>query len=266
MGIHNCYNGTRELSDHEKFVERRDAAAYVVRQERKRAAQIFAHPNVKNGTAIQLANFLVTQTDLSADEACATLDNAHAGEPEKVHHAGGLYEMGAQAAEHLLHPIEADRRAKQAINDQAFMDANFGSTSVDRRSDREKQQAEDFLRIARRANDDDEPEDDDDNNKLKAMGFGGGGQFEQSAYAAGAATAARLLGKPSATTAPRGADTGYARERQSPAIPAAPPGDAYAQGAESAKRLLFGTSAIRAELNHELYRRFAEQQRARAQR
>jgi hypothetical protein len=264
MGIHNCYNGTRELSDHEKFVERRDAAKNVVRQERQRAAQIFAHPNVLNGTATQLANFLVTQTDMPADEACATLDAAHAGEPEKVHHAGGSYEAGHTSAEHLLHPIEADRREKQALNDRAFEAANFGMVAArDNRSDRDKQKSEDFLNIAQRCRSD---ESDDDNNSLKAMGFGAS-PFDRNAMEAGATSAARLLGRSSPITAARPANSPYAHGRQAPAIPAAlPSSDAsYTAGAESAKRLLFGSNAVRAELDANLRQSFSEQQAQRAQ-
>jgi hypothetical protein len=266
MGIHECWpGGKRELSDHERFVERRDAAKNVARQERQRAAQIFAHPNVLNGTATQLANFLVTQTDLPADEACATLDQAHAGDPEKVHHAGGSYGAGHASAERLLHPIEADRREKQALNDAAFEAANFGMVVArDNRSERDKQKSEDFLNIAQRCRSD---ESDDDNNSLKAMGFCAS-PFDRNAMEAGAASASRLLGKsPSAFAsypAPRGADTGYGAGRQ-PAPTSLPSGgDPYATGRASALKLLGDTSAVRAEADNELRQRFAEQQARRA--
>jgi hypothetical protein len=248
---------------------RKQAQSRVVANERARAAKIFAHPNVKNGTAIQLANFLVTQTDMSPDEACAALDQAHAGDPEKVHHAGG-YEAGREAATRLLHPIEADRHAKQALNDQAFAEANFGRVSVDRRSDRQKQMDEDIANIAQRAGRGDH-EDEDDTDKLKALGFGGGAQLEQSAYAAGAASASRLLGKsPSgsagypATTAARPASAPPSAGRQPAATSLSSPDASYSEGRASALKLLSDTSAVRSEADNEIRQRFAEQQRERA--
>jgi hypothetical protein len=227
--------------------------------------QILNHPSVKNGRLYKLGCFLALETDMPADEACATLDKAHAGN-ETVHRAGG-YDDGAQAT-------ETWRREIQAQNDAGYELelAKRGGRTKDNRSDRQKQQDEEFFNIAQRANGKHD-EDEDDTSNLKAMGFGGGAQFEQSAYSAGAASAARLLGKSSsapasypAPTAARPASAGYARESVPVATRAAPAGDAYAQGAESARRLLGGTASVRAELNHELHERFAEQQRARAQR
>jgi hypothetical protein len=237
--------------------ERQQAARRVAAQERARAHAILSHPAVVSGRARQLAHFLLFETDMSVAEAYAALDQAHAGDPEKVHPSGG-YEAGRASAEHLVHPIEADRREKQALNDQAFAEANFGRVSIDRRTPRERQQADEFANIARRAKQD---ENEDDSSNLKAMGFGGGAQLEQSAYAQGAASASRLLGKGS----PRAGNTGYASEALRPAT-SAPSADAsYSAGAESARRLLGDTSAIRAEADNELRQRYADQQRERAQ-
>ncbi len=246
--------------------ERRVAMQRVAAKERTRAGAILSHPAVMSGRARELGQFLCFSTDMSPAEAHAALDKAHAGDETKVHPEGGLYEMGAQAAEHLLHPIERDRREKQALNDMAFEAevAKRGGRVKDNRSERQKQMDEDFANIARGASRKDD-ESDDDNNKLKALGFGGGAQFEQSAYSQGAAAASRLLGKSSLHTAPRGGDTPYAREAVRPATPTAPAGDAYSAGAESAKRLLFGSSAVRAEADNELRQRYADQQRERAQ-
>jgi hypothetical protein len=105
------------------------------------------------------------------------------------------------------------------------------------------------------------------------MGFGGGAQFERGSYDAGAASAARILGKsPSgsvsypATAAPRPANGPYVREAARPATSAPPPSaDAYAAGEAAAKKLLFGTDAIKAEIDSDLRQRYADQQARRAQ-
>ena len=130
---------------------------------------------------------------MPADEACATLDKAHAGN-ETIHRASGSYETGRAEAQRLTdHEVMA--ASIQAQNDAGFESelAKRGGRAKDNRSERDKQKSEDFLNIARRCRSDEEDEDDTD--KLKAMGFGGGAQLEQSAYAAGAASASRLLGK-----------------------------------------------------------------------
>jgi hypothetical protein len=258
--------------------ERQQAARRIAAQERARAHAILSHEAVVSGRARQLAHFLLFETDMSVAEAHAALSQAHAGDETKVHPSGGLYEMGAQAAEHLLHPIERDRRAKQALNDAAFAEANFGSVYVDRRTPREKQRDEQFADIARGCqNRDDttspnqpgnrkaENDDSDDDADLRAMGFGGGAQLDRGTYEAGAANASRLLGKSSPTTARLPGNAAYVAGRPAPAIPAASPSlDAsYAAGAESAKRLL-GTGAIKAELDSDLRAKFAEQQARRA--
>jgi hypothetical protein len=257
MGIIEC-GGKHTYSDHEKFVMRRDAAASVARQERTRLNQILNHPSVKSGRLYKLGCFLALETDMGADEACATLDKAHQGN-ETVHRASGSYETD-------VHPIERDRREKQALNDLGYEAevAKRGGRAQDSRTPRQRQMDDDFANIARGASRKDD-ESDDDNNKLKALGFGGGAQFEQSAYSQGAAAASHLLGKSSLHIAPRGGDTPYAREAMRPATPTAPAGDAYSAGAESAKRLLFGSSAVRAEADNELRQRYADQQRERAQ-
>ncbi len=248
MGIIEC-GGKHTYSDHEKFVMRRDAAASAARQERTRLNQILNHASVKSGRLYKLGCFLALETDMGADEACATLDKAHQGN-ETVHPAASGYDAGRAAAQQLIDP-ESERRRIQAQNDAGYELelAKRGGRASDNRSDRDKQRDESFADLARGAlnRKDDEPEDDDDNSKLRSMGFGGGAQFEQSAYAASAATAARLLGKPSATIAPRPANTPLAREGQVPARVAPSPDAAYAQGAESAKRFLFGTAAVRAQ-------------------
>jgi hypothetical protein len=268
MGIRECFaGGKHELSDHEKFVARQEATKHAAREERKRLNQILNHPRVQSGHLYKLGCFLALETNMPADEACATLDAAHPG--NETAHAGG-----SQAAERAAtqHPADHDawRQSIQAQNDLAYEAevTRRGGRAQDNRSERDKQKSEDFLNIARRCRSD---ENEDDTDQLKSMGFGGGAQLEQSAYAAGAASAARLLGKsPSgsahypAITASRGADTPPMRERQSAAATVAPAGDPYATGRASALKLLGDTSAVRAEADNDLRERFAMQQRARA--
>jgi hypothetical protein len=220
---------------------------------------------MQNGTAYELGVFLVTQTDMSPAEARAALDQSLAGDPEKVHHAGGSYEAGRASAEALLHPSEIRRRELQAINDAGFEAelAKRGGRVKDNRSDRQKQMDEDFARIAQRAGRRDQ-EDDDDSSDLKAMGFGSS-SLDTGAYNAGREAASRILGRPSASAPSRGADGGYGVVRHPAATPTAPAGDAYSAGAESAKRLLFGNAAVKAELDAELRSKFADQQARRAQ-
>jgi hypothetical protein len=257
MGIHNCYNGTRELSDHEKFVERRDAAKHAARQEKKRVNEIMSHPSVQSGRLYKLGCFLALETDMCADECLATLDRAHPG--NDTAHAGGSQAAERAAAQHAA-DHEANRRRIQAENDAGYEAevTRRGGRVQDNFSERDKQKSEDFLNIARRARQD---ENEDDSSNLKAMGFGGGAQIERGSYEAGAAAASRLLGKGS----PRAGNTGYAREALRPATSAPSIDASYSAGAESARRLLGDTSAIRAEADNELRQRFADQQRARAQ-
>jgi hypothetical protein len=187
--------------------ERQQAARRVTVQERARAHAILSHPAVVSGRARQLAHFLLFETDMSVADAHAALNQAHAGDPEKVHLSGG-YEAGRASAEHLLHPSEVNRRRLQKINDDAFAEANFGRVSVDRRTPREREKDEQFGDIARgcrnrddtaspnkpgnRKAQDDESDDDAD---LRAMGFGSPALMDGGLYNAGAASAARLLGR-----------------------------------------------------------------------
>jgi hypothetical protein len=255
--------------------ERKQALKHVAARERERAGAILAHPAVVSGRARQLAHFILFETDLSPAEAHAMLEKA--GEGNDTAHPSGGYEAGRASAERLLHPIEADRRAKQALNDQAFIDANFGAVAVDRRTPREREKDEQFGDIARGCRNRDDTaspnkpdsrkfdgEDGDDDSKLRAMGFGSPAMMDRGTYEAGVASAARILGK-APTTAPRPGNVPLARE-SIPAARVVPSPDAsYSAGAESAKRLLFGSSAVRAEADDELRQRFADQQRARAQ-
>jgi hypothetical protein len=216
------------------------------------------------------------ETDMSVAEAHAALDQAHAGDPEKVHPSGG-YGAGRASAERLLHPIEADRREKQALNDAAFVEANHGMVSVDRRTDRDKQKDEMFADIARGCRNRDDTsspnqpgnrkahdDNSDDDADLKALGFGSPALIDRGSYDAGAASAARILGK-APLTASRGGNAPPMRERQSAAATVAPRADPFAEGAAVARHLLGDTSAVRAEADNELRQRFADQQRARAQ-
>jgi hypothetical protein len=95
------------------------------------------------------------------------------------------------------------------------------------------------------------------------MGFGAS-PFDRNAMEAGATSAARLLGRSPPTLAPRLANSPYAHGRPAPATTLPAPDASYAAGAESAKRLLFGSSAIKAEIDSDLRQRHAEQQRERA--
>jgi hypothetical protein len=238
---------------------RKLAMKHVAVAERARASAILSHPAVVSGRARQLAHFLLFETDMSPSEAHAMLDKAADGN-ETAHPSGG-YEAGRAAAEHLLHPIEADRRAKQALNDRAFEAANFGMVVArDNRSDRDKQKSEDFLNIAQRCRSD---ESDDDNNSLKAMGFGAS-PFDRNAMEAGATSASRLLGRSPPTLAPRPANSPYAHGRPAPATTLPAPDASYSEGRASALKLLGDTSAVRAEADNELRQRFAEQQARRA--
>jgi hypothetical protein len=248
--------------------ERQASMKHVRARERERAGKILSHAAVVSGRARQLANFILFETDMSPSEAHKMLDKAADG--NETHHPSGGYEAGRASAERLLHPIEADRRAKQALNDAAFAEANFGRVFVDRRSDRQKQMDEDIANIAQRAGRGDH-EDEDDTDKLKALGFGGGAQLEQSTYAAGRDAAARLLGKsPSgsasypALTAARLANRPPMRESVLAATSLFSPDASYSEGRASALKLLGDTSAVRAEADNELRLRFAEQQARRA--
>jgi hypothetical protein len=248
--------------------ERASSLKRVAAKERSRAGKIFAHPKVQNGTAIQLGIFLATQTDLSLAECHAALDQSLAGDPEKVHPeaATGLYESGRAAAQRLTDPAysESRRREIQAESDAGFESelARRGGRPKDNRTDREKQQQDDWAAIANRAKNKDENSQDDSD--LRSMGFGGGAQFERGSYDAGASAARAILGK-SPTTAPRPAYAPPSAGSQR-APTSAPSDDAtYSAGAAAARHLLGDMSAVRAEADNELRSKFADQQARRAQ-
>ncbi|MGO9769537.1 MAG: hypothetical protein ACLPSW_08295 [Roseiarcus sp.] len=141
--------------------------------------------------------------------------------------------------------------------------ARRGGRVKDNRSDRQKQQDEEFARIAQRAGRKDQ-EDDDDSSDLKAMGFGSS-PLDTSAYNAGREAASRILGRPSASAPSRPAYAPPMREAARPATSAPSDDASYAAGAESAKALLFGSDAVKAELDNELRTNWANQQARRAQ-
>jgi hypothetical protein len=251
--------------------ERQQAARRVTVQERARAHAILSHPAVVSGRARQLAHFLLFETDMSVADAHAALNQAHAGDPEKVHPSGG-YEAGRASAERLLHPSEVNRRRLQKINDDAFAEANFGMVSVDRRSDRDKEKDEQFADIARGCRNRDDTaspnkpdsrksDESDDDADLKAMGFGSPVLMDHGLYDAGAASASRILGKSAPS---RGGDAPSSVGRQAAARVVAPTDDLYSEGRASALKLL-GTGAIKAEIDSDLKQRFAMQQARRAQ-
>jgi hypothetical protein len=261
--------------------ERKQAMKLVAQKERERAGAILSHAAVVSGRARQLAHFILFETDMSPAEAHAMLDKAADGN-ETVHRASDPYEAGRASAEKFLHPIEADRRAKQALNDQAFAEANFGMVAVDRRTPREREKDEQFGDIARgcRNRDDDaspnqpgnKKSDDSDDEGLRALGFGSPALMDGGLYNAGASAAARLLGKsPSASasypahTALRPANAPPMRESVPAATSLSSPDASYSEGRAAALKLLGDTRAVRAEADNELRQRYADQQRQRAQ-
>ena len=134
---------------------------------------------------------------------------------------------------------------------------------IDRRTDAERQRDISLARFAHdalasrgeaeyRLNPGDEAE-------LANLGFGAA-KSNENLYAAGAASAARLLGKPAPQAGPAHS---YVTESRSPVIGTASDDDAlYAADADAARKL-YSMKPVRDEINADLRHKWAEQQRNR---
>lgn len=261
-----------------------DDASHAAQRERLRQRGIMAHPKVQNGIAYDLAVFLATETDMSIQEAHATLDKAQAPDPSKVH----LSRRAAPAPPRENIAAPQRQREDQAHYDRIRAEVAAANTKaeqeyfarngiVDRRSPAEKQRDNSFASLAQSCMasggmDDYEtrslnqlnhrPAEDYELNSrdaadLVALGFGSSSS-DESLFAAGAQSAARILGKNAPQSAPG----------HSPVIASRPPvaidRDLFAQGAQAARKLL-SVQPVRDEINAELARKFAEQRQNRSQ-